>query len=183
MNKKLLVVVDMQNDFVLPNGNLSISGADRIIQPMNDFLQTNTFDAILLTFDTHTEEHYPNSEEGKMFPIHCIKGSFGWNLAIADPQNSIETPCQKLEKGVFDMWAEHPALGEINPKNWKVYIIGVAADYCVKYAIQGFLERGFQVEVIKDLTCGIQRQMEQVVVEDFSDYLNTGQLQITAEVG
>ena len=178
MNKKLLVVVDMQNDFVLPSGKLSISGADQIIRPMNEFLQKNKFDATILTFDTHLEDQYPNSEEGKMFPIHCVKGSFGWNLAIDEPENSTELPCLKLEKGVFDMWKENPNLGEINPKDWTVCIVGVASDYCVKYAVQGFLERNFRVEIIKDLTCGIQRQMDQVVMEDFSDYLKSGQLRI-----
>jgi nicotinamidase/pyrazinamidase len=50
-----------------------------------------------------------------------------------------------------------------------VRVTGVAADYCVKWAIDGLLARGFAVEVISDLTVGIERPIEQVVQDDFAD--------------
>jgi nicotinamidase/pyrazinamidase len=48
-----------------------------------------------------------------------------------------------------------------------VTVIGVAADYCVMWAIRGLLDRGFKVEVVEHLTAGIQRDMEQTIAEEF----------------
>ena len=48
-------------------------------------------------------------------------------------------------------------------------MIGVAADYCVRWAIDGLLARAFTVRVPADLTRGIARQMEQVIQEEFAD--------------
>src|SRR3546814_2846085 len=48
-----------------------------------------------------------------------------------------------------------------------VTVIGVAADYCVMWAIRGLLDRGFKVEVVEHLTAGIQRDMQQTIDEEF----------------
>ena len=47
-------------------------------------------------------------------------------------------------------------------------VIGVAADYCVRWAIDGLVERGFRVIVPQALTRGIARPIEQVLAEDFA---------------
>jgi nicotinamidase/pyrazinamidase len=48
-----------------------------------------------------------------------------------------------------------------------VTVIGVAADYCVMWAIRGLLERGFKVEVVEHLTAGIQRDIKQTIADEF----------------
>lgn len=50
-----------------------------------------------------------------------------------------------------------------------VTVIGVAADYCVKWAIQGLIDRDFKVEVVEHLTAGIQRDIRQTVADEFPD--------------
>ncbi|MEE3156302.1 MAG: isochorismatase family protein, partial [Pseudomonadota bacterium] len=49
-----------------------------------------------------------------------------------------------------------------------VNVIGVAADYCVLWAVQGLLERGFTVHVPQALTKGIDRQIDEVLVSDLA---------------
>ena len=49
-----------------------------------------------------------------------------------------------------------------------VSVIGVAADYCVRWAVDGLVARGFAVEVPAALTRGIDRQFDQVLAEDFA---------------
>ena len=76
--KKLLIVVDFQNDFV--NGSLGFDGAEKlenkIIQKISKYKDNN----IIYTLDTHYE-NYMNTMEGKNLPVmHCIKNSEGWNL-------------------------------------------------------------------------------------------------------
>ena len=75
--KKILVVVDMQNDFV--DGALGTKEAvaivDNVVRKINSF----TGD-IFVTLDTHYE-NYMQTSEGKNLPVpHCIKGSDGWKL-------------------------------------------------------------------------------------------------------
>ena len=95
-------------------------------------------------------------------------------------------PVYRLEKGVFDMWAEADvaieavATGETVARDAffaalrkrgvrEVAVIGVAADYCVRWAIEGFAARAFAVELPAGLTRGITRPIEQVVAEDFAN--------------
>lgn len=49
-----------------------------------------------------------------------------------------------------------------------VRVIGVASDFCVAWAINGLLERGFRVEVVGDLTAGIEKDIERTVVDRFA---------------
>ena len=78
--KKLLIVVDYQNDFV--DGILGFDGADlienHIIEMINKFHENN--DDVVYTLDTHFD-NYLSTEEGKNLPLkHCIKGTFGHEL-------------------------------------------------------------------------------------------------------
>ena len=75
--KKVLIVVDMQNDFV--TGCLGSKEAQAIVPDMVKFVED--FDGtILFTKDTH-EENYMETQEGKKLPVpHCIKGTEGWEI-------------------------------------------------------------------------------------------------------
>lgn len=75
--KKLLVVVDMQNDFI--DGSLGTKEAKAIVDKVVDYV--DKFDGdIIFTLDTHTED-YLNTQEGKKLPVrHCIQFTNGWNI-------------------------------------------------------------------------------------------------------
>ena len=78
--KRLLVVVDYQNDFV--DGALGFKGAEliapAIARLINEFRANK--DEVVFTYDTHDAD-YMNTVEGNNLPIpHCIKGSEGWQL-------------------------------------------------------------------------------------------------------
>ncbi|WP_300385911.1 isochorismatase family cysteine hydrolase [Clostridium sp.] len=78
--KKLLVVIDYQNDFV--NGALGFEKAVKLEKPIydkvNKYLENG--DKVAFTYDTHYEE-YLQTREGRNLPIsHCIKGTNGHNL-------------------------------------------------------------------------------------------------------
>ncbi len=75
--KKLLVVVDMQNDFV--TGVLGTDEARDIVAPLSDKIKSWGAD-IAVTLDTHSED-YLETAEGEKLPVkHCIRGSEGWKL-------------------------------------------------------------------------------------------------------
>jgi len=174
MKKELLTIVDIQNDFMRKGWALPVPNADTIIRLMHNFMQQHgpAFDHVIATFDTHDPKEYAQSDEGKMFPIHCVKGTPGWELAFVP-----DVKYQPHEKNVFDMWKNPPKLPG-GPGDWRVVAYGVAADFCVKYAVDGFLQRGYDVTVIHDLTMGIERGFLDVAKNDFQKYLDAGRLRL-----
>ena len=78
---KVLIVVDMQNDFIF--GSLGSEAAQAILPNVVKKVQEyeNSQSLVIFTLDTHTEDYF-NTLEGKNLPIlHCIKDSKGWELA------------------------------------------------------------------------------------------------------
>lgn len=75
--KKLLVIVDMQNDFV--TGALANPDAKKIIKKIKKYAESFDGD-IIFTRDTHTK-NYMETQEGKNLPVpHCIRGTEGWQI-------------------------------------------------------------------------------------------------------
>ncbi|MBB4840420.1 nicotinamidase/pyrazinamidase [Sphingomonas kyeonggiensis] len=182
-----VIVVDMQRDFVAADGALPVPGAEEIVAPMQDWLaglHPGDTAGVLFTFDTHVPEVYAVSEEAKQFPPHCVKGTPGWELVVDPGAVDPAIPVLRLEKGVFDMWAE-PGLaverigtgtiadrdgffaGLIGAGIEDVTVVGVAADYCVRWAVEGLIARGFRVTVPAGLTRGIARPIGQVAAEEW----------------
>ncbi len=97
--KKLLIVVDYQNDFV--NGSLGFKEAsdlqEHIIMLINQYKNNN--DDIIYTLDTH-QDNYLDTYEGQYLPIpHCIKNTEGWQLYGQTKQ--LLKDCLAFEKPTF----------------------------------------------------------------------------------
>lgn len=184
---RFVVVVDTQWDFMHADGALAVAGADALIPAAKAFLASlgpEETAGVLFTFDTHEPEIYARSPEAGQFPPHCVKGSAGWANVLDVGLVDAAIPVYRLEKGVFDMWAQdglriEDARGpgasidrdaffaRLRERVPQVTVIGVAADYCVKWAVEGLLARGFEVTVPEGLTRGIARQIRAVAAEDF----------------
>ena len=187
--KRFVMVVDTQADFMNADGALSVDGAEVLIAPMQAWLASlrpAEAAGVLFTFDSHFADTYQGSAEAEQFPIHCVYRTPGWENVLDPDAVDPAVRLYRLEKGVFDMWAEPDlaieavATGEKVARDaffaglkargvTEVTVIGVAADYCVRWAIEGLIARGFAVEVPAGLTRGIARPIEQVVAEDFAD--------------
>lgn len=121
---RVLVVVDMQNDFV--NGCLGSAEACAIVSNVKEKIleyQKNG-DAIIFTRDTH-DENYLQSQEGKYLPVpHCIRGTEGWEIV-----DGLEVEnCQYIDKPNFG-WTQWDI---INPADTEaIELIGVCTDICV----------------------------------------------------
>jgi nicotinamidase-related amidase len=186
---RFVIVVDTQNDFIRADGALSVPGADTLVGPMQTWLgglDPADTAGVLFTFDTHWPEVYEGSAEAEAFPIHCVRGSDGWSNVLDFASLHRAIPAWRIEKGVFDMWAEdglsiedarNPAEGGMPRERFfeelkaggikDVTVIGVAADYCVRWAIEGLVARGFRVEIPQRFTRGIDRQIRAVVADEF----------------
>lgn len=184
MNKRFVIVVDAQNDFMRPDGLLSVPGAEPVIENINAMLKElhpGDVEGVLFTFDTHTQPEYDHSEEGKMFPPHCIHGTRGWELAVMPALINADIKTYSLKKSVFDMWQEpvlaiRDSMETEHDRDYffqnlkdtgvtRVTVVGVCSDVCVEQAMKGLVERGFEVEVVAACVRGIRDQIETVVSE------------------
>jgi len=185
-----VIVVDTQYDFMAADGALSVTGAHNLVAPARAWLASldpAQTAGVLFTFDTHVADVYASSAEAEAFPIHCVRGTAGWNNVIGVEHVNSAIPVWTAEKGVFDMWAEddlviadardaqaapiprEPFFAQLKAAGVEdVVVIGVAADYCVRWAIDGLIQRGFRVTVPAALTRGIERQIEHVAAQDFA---------------
>ena len=83
--KKILIVVDYQNDFVNPNGALPVPNAINIVDNIQSRIDSDEYSARIYTFDTHTAATYKGSPEEAIFPIHCEYGTEGWKFYNIKP--------------------------------------------------------------------------------------------------
>ena len=122
--KKILVVVDMQNDFI--DGALGTPEAVAIVPHVREKIES--FDGkVFFTRDTHFE-NYMSTEEGRNLPVpHCIKGTYGWQIrAELDALRRTEA-IDKLTFGSRELVDVLAAEGEIE----SITFVGLCTDICV----------------------------------------------------
>ena len=177
-----LIIVDMQNDF-MPGGALPVEEGDLIIIGINNlskiFHESNG--SIILTQDWHPNSHksfasnHPGKKPGDeyqteaigsvLWPDHCVQGTLGaefhtnldtlYGRAIVrkgmnpeiDSYSGFLENDKKTETGLFGI------LNSIKIK--RIFVCGLALDYCCYFTAMDGVDFGFEVFFIKDLTKGI----------------------------
>ena len=127
--KHLLVVVDIQKDFV--DGALGTAEAVSIVESAAKKIKE--FDGeIFVTYDTHFE-NYMDTAEGAKLPVpHCIKGTAGWELNTAIAEALTDKEYTAVEKLTFGS-TELPKLvkAAVGDEDFDVTLIGLCTDICV----------------------------------------------------
>ncbi len=124
--KKLLVVVDVQNDFV--DGSLGSAQAQSAVAHMAEKIRSFQGD-ICVTQDTHTDK-YLKTQEGKFLPVmHCVDGTAGHNLH-SDVLNALKSVGYKTFRK--DRFASIELMEYIKNGGYdEVHLIGICTDICV----------------------------------------------------
>lgn len=170
---KVLVVVDMQNDFV--TGSLGSVEAGAVVPSVLEKIKTFA-GMVIYTRDTH-EENYLSTLEGRHLPVpHCIRGTAGWQL-ISQLQ---EFPKERIfDKPAFGSVELGEFLREFCKKQYleSVTLIGLCTDICVisnALLLKGFLP---ETEIIVDAACcaGVTPESHRKALETM------GQCQIIVE--
>lgn len=146
-SKTLLIVVDMQKDFVY--GSLGTQQAQAIVQKARDKVSSHTGE-LWFTLDTHHED-YLKSAEGKSLPVeHCIKGTDGHSLV--EELQEFASRGRFFEKPTFGSVEMAKALSN-RPDITSVTLIGVCTDICV--ISNALLLKAFRPElsITVDSTC------------------------------
>ena len=126
--RKILVVVDMQNDFI--DGALGTSEAAAIVENVKLKIREYRPEDIFATMDTHGPD-YLKTQEGRNLPVeHCIKGTEGWKIRadIAELLDGVRI-FEKPAFGSIDLARE--LSGIASNEDIEIEIIGLCTDICV----------------------------------------------------
>lgn len=161
--KDILVVVDMQKDFV--SGALgtpeAVSIVPKVEETIKDFISRDA--VIIFTRDTHSE-HYIESQEGKKLPVpHCIKGSDGWD--IIDELKPYTVGNTVIDKPSFGSCELGLMLQEMNNSEEieGITFVGLCTDICVisnALLVKAFLPE-VPVSVVADACAGVSPESHQ----------------------
>ncbi len=177
-DRDLLLVVDVQNDFC-DGGALAVPGGDEVVEPINRVAQC--FAHVVLTQDWHTPGHlsFASSHPGKkpletieldygtqiLWPDHCVQGTLG---AEFHPDLHIPHAELILRKGYHREIDSYSAFfendhrtptglaGYLRERGFeRLFLVGLAFDFCVRYSAEDARATGFDAVVIEDLTRAI----------------------------
>ena len=170
-----LIIVDIQNDFT-PAGKLPVPYGDEII-PLANELQ-NSFQLVVATQDWHPANHksFASNHPGKktfekimlngleqvLWPDHCVQGSKGAEFHVTLNLNKVEAIFRKGMDRDIDSYSAFYDNGHKKSTGLagylrerrvqKIFICGLAADYCVYYTAQDALKENFDTYIIEDGT-------------------------------
>ena len=182
-----LLVVDVQPDF-MPGGPLAVAGGDEIVAPIGQLMQR--FETVVATQDWHTPGHISfASTHGRaplstlplygqsqvLWPDHCVQGTAGADLHAELPTTPISLI---LRKGSHPEVDSYSALREnYGPDGerattglaaWlsargirRLFLCGLARDYCVLWSAQDAADAGFEVVLLDDLTRAVDPSARQ----------------------
>jgi nicotinamidase/pyrazinamidase len=150
-----LIVVDVQNDF-LPGGALAVPGGDAVVPVLNRYI--TRFDQqrlpILATRDWHPSAHCSFREQGGPWPPHCVAGTPGADLArgLALPaQVQLIPKATRPESDAYSGFQGTDLAARLHKLGCRrVFIGGLATDYCVRATALDALAEGFEVVVLQD---------------------------------
>lgn len=165
-----LVVVDMQNDFADPAGNLAVTDGDAIVPIVNEAVRA-ALDAsalVIATQDWHPESTPHFAKDGGVWPVHCVAGTWG-----AELHPSLELPVAvpnvrkgaNGEDGYSGFTMRHPTTGEEiatelegllrGRRVERIVVCGLATDYCVKATAIDAIRLGFAVSLLGDAVAAV----------------------------
>lgn len=135
---KLLVMIDMQNDFLtgILGNEQTAAVIPKVYEKVKQYLDGSK-SPLICTMDTHSD-NYPETQEGRNLPaVHCIKGTDGWQIdgSLKELLNKSSERVYKLEKVTFGAENLPDCIKKIrqkyNEEINEIEVIGVCTDICV----------------------------------------------------
>lgn len=150
-----LLVVDLQNDF-LPGGALGIPGADATIPVIRRLI--GAFRArglpVFLSRDWHPPDHCSFRERGGPWPVHCVAGSRGAEFASAldvPPDAEIVSKATRADREAYSALDGTDLVAKLRRRGvGRLWICGLATDYCVRATVLDARRAGLDVVVVRD---------------------------------
>lgn len=150
-----LVIVDMQNDF-LSGGSLAVPRADEIVPTLNRYLQIFAMQElpVYATRDWHPRNHCSFREQGGPWPPHCIAGTHGAQFAASlklPPATTIISKASGSEQDAYSGFQDTGLDDRLRAAGiQRLFIGGLATDYCVLNTVRDGLRLGYRVLLLVD---------------------------------
>lgn len=166
-----LVVVDMQEDFC-EGGSLPVRGCRALVDKINKYIDyfRNAGLAVIATRDWHPPNHTSFKERGGPWPAHCVAGSKGAQFVegLKLPEDVIvvskATEPDIEAYSAFKLTPLHYILASRGVK--RLFITGVATDYCVKETAVEALKLGYEVIILVDAVAGVSEETSRKALEE-----------------
>ncbi len=160
-----LIIIDMQNDFI--NGSLAVKDAHKIIDPINRCITMFKEKGlkIFATRDWHPKDHISFKDEGGIWPSHCVQNTTGAEFYKDLELESAIIISKGIDKDKeaysgFEGTDLKERLDSMNIK--RLFVAGVATDYCVKNTVLDALRYNFETYIIRDCVKGIEREEDTI---------------------
>jgi len=164
-----LLIVDFQNDFT-QGGALPVAHGDEIAAPINELL--DSFDLVIATRDWHPADHgsfagvevdpaeWRGADPPSIWPVHCVEGTPGAELHPDLEQAKVDVVIDKGQDPNSQGYSgfQDTRLGDLLRERGvdRLFVTGLATDYCVKNTVLDARREGFDVTVIEDAVRGVE---------------------------
>ncbi|GET85403.1 alpha/beta-hydrolase-like protein [Leishmania tarentolae] len=160
----VLIIADMQVDFLAPGGALCVKGGEALLKGINAISCQLPFLYQVVTQDWHPEHHCSFVAQGGPWPPHCVQGSAGAQLHAGLHTQRINAI---IRKGVSQQADSYSAFLDDNGASTglagllhsigarRVFVCGVAYDFCVFFTAMDARKCGFDVVLLEDLTAAV----------------------------
>jgi len=158
--KDALIIVDVQRDFC-PGGALPVPRGDEVVPILNKYIRKfkEAGATIYATRDWHPPNHASFKDFGGPWPPHCIQGSEGaeFHPELKLPEDTIIiSKATDASKEAYSGFEETDLREDLLNKGIRrVFIGGLATDYCVKSTVLDALKYGFTVFLLIDAIRGV----------------------------
>jgi len=159
-DKDALIIVDVQRDFC-SGGALPVPDGEKIIPTLNKYIEkfSKAGALIVATRDWHPPNHMSFKDYGGIWPSHCVQGTLGaeFHPDLRLPREvkvvSKATSADKEAYSGFDGTNLEKELKDAGIK--RVFVGGLATDYCVKSTVLDALRLGFETFLLVDAIKGV----------------------------
>ena len=150
-----LVIVDVQNDF-LPGGSLAVQQGHQVVPVLNRYVELfrSRNLPVWATRDWHPPDHISFKEQGGPWPPHCVAGTEGAAFARGlklSGKEEIISKADSAEKDAYSGFEGTDLKDGLEGSGVKrIFVGGLATDYCVLNTVKDALKLGFEVILLED---------------------------------
>ena len=156
-----LVVVDIQQDFC-PGGALAVPAGDEVVPVLNRWIERaeRIGATVVLTRDWHPPDHCSFKDQGGPWPAHCVRDTAGaeYHPDLRIPPGSIRVDkATEPDRECYSGFAGTTLAGQLHGKFIsRLWVGGLALDYCVRATVLEALAEGFEVHLLRSATRAVE---------------------------
>lgn len=160
-----LMIVDVQKDF-LTGGSLAVPEGEEVIAPLNRYVAmfVNRNLPVFVSGDWHPPDHCSFDAQGGPWPPHCVANTrgaaFAENLNLPDSAKIVRNG-QASDREAYSAFDGTELEAELRRANvQRLFVGGLATDYCVRQTARDALEKGFQTFLLQDAVRAVNAHPE-----------------------